>query len=363
MKRLLAEIGRGQLAPVYLLWGTDSGAIKTVVAALREAVLRPGGVSTGMEAFNHEQLDATRLLAAAEVLNACAQMPMMASRRLVELSAPEDFGKHKRVEELDGEVKAPESKRDDAVSALIEYFDNPNPSTVLVLSSTGIDGKSKLVKAAKKAAGVVEIKLAPAGEDEAFDALVDEARRRELPLSPPGARALIDAVGTSLSELVPALERAVAFSGGAAVGREHVEAVVASTREINVFDLTDAIGRSDHVRALEILARMFSTGERDSGQAMKLLGLLLWQIRRLCTVTFARDPARALNSKPFAVQKLQQQARGYDERRLRAAYAGLARLDSDLKGGSKLAYESPYIALQRWVLDTCGALPDVDPRR
>ncbi|MCA9701833.1 MAG: hypothetical protein KC431_30205, partial [Myxococcales bacterium] len=119
MKQLLAAIADGKLAPVYLLWGEDAAAIKTVVTAVREAVLRPGGVSTGMEAFNHEQLDATRLLAAAEVLNACAQMPMMAPRRLVELSGPEDFGKHKRVEELDGEVKALESKRDDAVAALI----------------------------------------------------------------------------------------------------------------------------------------------------------------------------------------------------------------------------------------------------
>ena len=79
-------------------------------------------------------------------------------------------------------------------------------------------------------------------------------------------------------------------------------------------------------------------------------------------VEFARDPAGALGIKPFAVRKLEEQAAGFDERRLRAAYAGLARLDADLKGGSKLAYESPYMAIQRWVLDTCLALPGVDPR-
>ncbi|PRP90541.1 DNA polymerase III subunit delta [Enhygromyxa salina] len=363
MSGLLDAIGGGgELAPVYLLWGDDQAAIKAVVAALREAALRPGGVSTGMEAFNHEQFDAPYVLAAAEVLNACGQVPMMSARRLIELSSPEDFGRHRKAEELDGETKELESKRDDAIAALIEYFDDPNPTTVLVVTSSGIKGTSKLVKAAKKSKSVVERKFSPPDEREAVDELLAEASRRELPLSPAGAHALVGAVGTSLSELIPALERAVAFSDGARVEREHVEAVVASTREANVFDLTDAIGRSDHVRALEILARMFHTSEKDPGQAMKLLGLLLWQTRRLCTVKFARDPAAALNSKPFAVRKLQQQASGFDERRLRAAYAGLARLDADLKGGSKLAYESPFIALQRWVLDTCGALPDVDPR-
>ena len=354
------DIGQGRIAPVYLLWGEDQAALKTVVEALREAVLRPGGASTGMEAFNHEQFDAPYVGAAAELLNACGQVPMMAARRLIELSSPEDFGRHKRAEELDGEAKPLESKRDDAIDAIIEYFDQPNPSTVLVIQSGNLKATSKLVKAAKKARQVVEHRFEPAEEGEAVGALMAEARRREFPLSPAAATALVNAVGTSMSELIPALERAVAFAGGARVEREHVEAVVASTRETNVFDLTDAIGARDHVRALEILARMFSTGEKDSGQAMRLLGMLLWQTRRLCTVKFARDPAAALNMKPFAIRKLQQQANNFDEQRLRAAYAGLARLDSDLKGGSKLAYESPYIALQRWILDTVGALPGVD---
>lgn len=358
----LKRTANDRLAPVYLLWGEDQSALEAVVKALRDAVLRPGGVSTGMEAFNHESFDGPYVGAAAEVLNACGQVPMMAERRLVELASPEDFGRYKRAEESDGETKALESKRDDAIDALIAYFDAPNPSTVLIMTSSGLKGTAKLVKAAKKAAHVVEHKFSPPSEDDAVGELMAEAKRRQLALSPAAATALVNAVGTSLSELIPALERAVAFAAGARVEREHAEAVVASTREVNVFDLTDALGQSDHLRALEILARMFSTGEKDTGQGLRLLGMLLWHSRRLCTVKFATNPAEALNIKPFAVRKLQQQAASFDERRLRAAYAGLARLDSDFKGGSKLAYESPFMALQRWVLDTCGALPSVDPR-
>jgi DNA polymerase-3 subunit delta len=360
-QELLDELGRGRVAPIYLLWGDDRAALEAVLGALREAVLRPGGVSTGMEAFNHEQFDAPYVGAAAEVLNACAQIPMMAPRRLVELSSPEDFGRHKRAEELDGDVKPLESKRDDAIDAFIGYFDAPNPSTVFVLTSSGLSGVSRLVKAAKNSANVVERKFEPAGDGEAVAELLAEARRLGVLVSSAGAQALVNAVGTSLSELLPALERAVAYADGERVERVHVEAVVASTREANVFDLTDAIGLGDHVRALEILAHMFHTGEKDSGQANRLLGMLLWQTRRLCTIKFASDGGDALNLRGFGLRKLQDQARGFDERRLRAAYAGLARLDGDLKGGSKLAYESPYMALQRWVLDTCGALPQVDP--
>jgi DNA polymerase-3 subunit delta len=342
--RLVAAITAGQIAPVYLLWGPDQAALAKVVEALRATVLRPGGVSTGMEAFNHEQFDAPYLGAASQVLNACAQVPMLADRRLIELSSPEDFGRHKRDDELDGSSKPLESKRDDAIKALIEYFAAPNPTTVLVVTSSGLNGKSKLVNAAKKSKGVVEHKFEPPSEGDAARGLQAEAKRLGFELSPAAARTLVDAVGTTLSELIPALERAAAFAGaGIRVEREHVDAVVATTREANVFDLTNAIGRGDHVQALEILARMFSTKEKDPGQAMRLLGMLLWQTRQQCTTAFARP--------------------GPANHRLRAAYAGLARLDSDLKGGSKLAYESPYMALQRWILDVCQALPGVDPRR
>jgi DNA polymerase-3 subunit delta len=362
VRDLIDAVGQGRLAPIYLLRGEDTAAIQAVVAAIREAVLRPGGESTGMESFNHEQLDAPYVATAAEVLNSCEQVPMLAARRLVELSSPEDFGRHKRVEDAEGEAKPLESKREDAIEAVIEYFERPNPSTVLVITSAGLKGTHRMVKLARSSAHVVERKFGAPSEETAIDDLLEEAQRRELPLAPGGAAALVAAVGTTLSELLPALERAVAFADGDRVEREHVEATVAITREANVFDLTDAIGRGQHVRALEILARMFHTSEKDSGQAMRLLGMLLWQTRRLCTVKFARDPAGALGIKPFAIRKLESQAAGFDERRLRAAYAGLARLDADIKGGSKLAYESPYMALQRWVLDTCSALPGVDPR-
>ena len=65
---------------------------------------------------------------------------------------------------------------------------------------------------------------------------------------------------------------------------------------------------------------------------------------------------------PFLQRQYEQQARGFSEQRLRTAYAALVRLDSDLKGGSAAAYASPFMAIQRWILDTCGALPGVDPR-
>jgi len=355
-------LASGDFAPVYLLWGEDHGALSEALRGLRQAILHPEGVDSGMDAFNHETFDARYLGAASRVLNACGQLPVMAKHRLVELASPEEFGAHRRKSRDDEAVPAsPESRRDDAVRAVMDYMAEPNPGAILLIHSTGIKGTSKLVKAAKKAPQVLEIRFQVANDADAISMLIAAARRRKIPLQRDAAQALVSAVGPKMGDLIPALERAWAYAEGP-VQREHVDAVVVTTREANVFDLTDAIGNRDASAALALLARMFSTGEKDPGTALRLMGMLLWHMRRLFVVVSAEDPAKALGLRPFALRKLESQARTLGEARLRLAYAGLARLDRDLKGGSKLAYESPYLVMQRWVMDVCGVLPHVAPR-
>ena len=159
----------------------------------------------------------------------------------------------------------------------------------------------------------------------------------------------------------------------ATVGHEHpawtparitiadVEVMVARTREGNIFHLTDAVGRGDAAAALAALAQMFSAGEKETGVAMQVLAMLTRQIRMIYTAKVG-GPGAFGSMPSFVTRQFETQARGFSEARLRSAYAALVRLDSDLKGGSYVAYATPFMALQRWILDTCRALPGVDAR-
>ena len=82
-----------ELASVYLLWGDNAPQIRSAVAKIRDALFGEGRPGHGLEAFNTERFDAPYVRSSAEVLTACAQLPVMAERRLVELSGPEAFGK------------------------------------------------------------------------------------------------------------------------------------------------------------------------------------------------------------------------------------------------------------------------------
>jgi len=361
VKALTRAISSGELASVYVLYGDEPAAIREVVDAIREALIPAADeAAQSMAAFNHERFDGADVRSASQVLDACAQMPMLAARRLVELTNPDDLGRGGRGED------GPVSTKEKAIDALAGYIKAPSPTTVLLITGSGIDGRSKLVSTAKRA------KTAHAQKFEGFkndnDArrmVISEARERGRSIDDEAAHALISSVGTGRTEILEGLDRVILFAGDrTALAVADVHAVIAQTRDVDIFAITDAVGRGDHRHALALLAQIFVAGEKDTGLAHRLFALLTRQIRLVMSAKANEGRYREVaDVPPFLIRKIEGQAQGFSMERLQAAYAGLARLDYDLKGGSHIAYATPYLALQRWILETCGALPGVDPRR
>jgi DNA polymerase-3 subunit delta len=350
MSDLEAAIAKGDVAPVYVLYGNEPAPMREIVQALRKAVLAPG-----MEAWNHERFAGRELEAVGAVLDACGQLPMMAERRLVELSDPEAIGKG-RAAGKDGEL-----------DGLVAYLAAPNPTTVLVITSSGIDARSRLVTAAKKTGVVLKIEAWKRDQD-AVQWVAELAARRGMKIARNVAARLVELVGTGQSELGAALERADLHAGkGRAITDADLDAVVTHTREAVIFELTDAVGMRAHEKALEVLAQLFTENPTgDIGQASMVLSMLIRQLRLLFTAkALGGDPnriAQVCGLPPFVAKKIATQVRGFDERRLRRAYAALARLDRDLKGGSFAVVREPFVALQRFILDACDALPNTAAR-
>lgn len=350
VQALVKGIAAGKLQPVYVLYGEEPAAIRAVVTALRRHLIPPDdAVAQSMAAFNHEKFEGADLKSAGAVLSSCQQVPMMAKKRLVELANPEDIAKGGG-----DDAGSPAA----AIDALANYIKAPSPSTVLVISSMAIDGRSKLVTACKKDGWAHKFE-ALKRDDEAAALVISEAQARGKGIAREAANMLVAAVGTGRSELLAALEQVMLHAGERAVGVADVEAMVVHTREGNIFHLTDAVGRGEAQAALTVLARMFSAGEKETGTSLQVLAMLTRQIRMLYT---AKVGASHSIQPPFLQRQYENQARGFSEARLRTAYAALVRLDSDLKGGSAAAYASPFMAIQRWILDTCAAMPGVDPR-
>lgn len=345
----VADIKSGKLAPVYVLYGSEHGPMRAVVEALREAVL-----DESFAAFNHERFVGRDLEGVGRVLEACAQVPVMAKRRLVELDEPEAIGK--------GRGKDDPKRLDD----LVEYLASPSPTTILVLTSSGIDARSKLVTAAKKK-GVVEKYEGLRRTEDAAAFVAEHAETLGLSIDRDAIAALVDRCGGSPSALAGALQQAALHAGaGARVTAKDVHAVVTDAREAVVFDLTDAVGLGRHERALAVLHRMLAQGEPGMAEIGPLLAMLARQLRLLMQTHDAglrtSDVEAQLGVPSFVARKLVEQARGFSLPRLRRAFAALVRLDGDLKGGSFVGSKSPELLVERWILEACDALPGVARR-
>jgi DNA polymerase III subunit delta len=346
---LLADIAAGKLAPVYVLYGSEHAPMRAVVEALRAKLLDPA-----MAAFNHERFVGRDLEGPGKVLEACAQVPMLASHRLVELDEPEAIGK--------GRAAAPPKLLD----PLVDYIAAPYTSTVLVLTSSSIDARSRLVTAAKKH-GVVEKFEGLRRTDDAVVWVREHARATGVVLDGAAAETLVERVGNSPSALTAALEQAAIYAGaGAKVGVAEVTAVVTDAREAVVFDLTDAVGMGKHARALAVLRRMFSQGDGGMAEAGPLLAMLARQLRMLLVAhgcgLRSGELERAASLPPFIARKMIDQAKRFSVERLHRAFAALVRLDGDLKGGSFVVSREAQLGLERWILEACNALPGVAPR-
>ena len=132
-EQAIREAQEQKLRPVYLLVGDERHLEGNVVQALRAAA-----TAGGIPGLNEDQIQAHDS-AVDTALSAARTLPMMAKRRFVLVRGLEHW------EPREGS----ESK---ALDRLLEYAQNPAPTTTLVLLGGGLDKRRKLVTSARNPA-------------------------------------------------------------------------------------------------------------------------------------------------------------------------------------------------------------------
>ena len=300
------EVSPDKLEPVYVLASGEPLLVDRAVAALKDA-----SVPEALRAFNLDAMEG-KGATAARVLAAARTVPMMATRRLV------------LVREI-GAMTAAE------MGGLIEYLDDPCPSTVLVATASKVDRRLKFFAAAGKKGWLVEL----SAPRDLAGWVQTEAARRKVQIRPDAVRRLVEAVGADLARLALALDQLALYAGPRAVSADDVDDLVADTRERSVFELTDAIGAADRGRALGAVAALVDQRQSPIG----VVSMLGRHIRQLSLYRAGmksgmgkQELARLLAVPPFVVDKLGRQADRFPDAALDRAIAALSLADRALKG-------------------------------
>jgi DNA polymerase-3 subunit delta len=317
------ELAAGKLRPAYLLAGGDALLRDDASRAISDAVL-----ADAPRDFNFDRLDGASC-SEGQLLDAVRSLPVLAERRLVLLREPE--------------AKSGGSKTlASALSTALEEIREVSP-TVLVVTASKVDKRSKWVKAFGEPAALV-VCDPPKGAPAIVAFIRQEAKRRRISLQPGAAEALAEAVGPQLLMLRQELEKAALHAGsGRPVTRQDVMATVSAVAEEPMWDLTDAIGEGRTPDALAILGRLLGSGTPPP----MLLGSLASHFRRLVR----SRSGGSVPGHPFAVRKIESQSRRYTQRRLVACLRAIHEVDEALKGQGSLP---PDIALERLVIGLSG---------
>jgi len=306
---LLAELAKGDLAPIYCLHGNEHFLVDRALAGIRKAVL--GSETAAATGFDYDTFDLreTPLL---QVIAAARTLPMWSKRRLVVASG------------IDG-VKA------EQLEPLVAYVADPNPRGCLVLVGDKVDGRLRPFLALRKAGFLHEFSRLK--DRDLASWLASEARRRRLAIEPGAVQALAEAAGPDLGRVVQALEQVALYAGGP-IKREHVEDLIPESRERGIFELTRAIGTGDVSLALRLVANML----RNREPALKIQFMLLrqlrqiWRAKELVAASVPRaEIASAIGIAPFFLDDVLVPAGRMSTSALRRSFLHLYQADRSLK--------------------------------
>jgi DNA polymerase-3 subunit delta len=318
-------------ASVVLIEGPEATLRDAALAELRESVL-----AGALREFNEDRFDLSLSgLDPLAIIAAARTLPVMAARRLVLVRGLSE----KRAEKfLDG--------------AFLEYLEAPLETTCLVLEAESVDKRQKWVKRVAKIGRVIEC-TPPNRPADVRRWIEGRMTQRGMRAQSGVASTLFDLVGPDLDRLALEIEKLALYLGdGGTLDADDVAELVGQLRERAVYELCDAIGERRLANALRMVGEMSDQGQPP----LMLVGALANHFRRLLRARELRPleagaVQRKLGLHPFAAEKLVEQARRFDLRRLRACLEAVRRTDLALKGGVPIG---PRMALERLVLAVCA---------
>lgn len=321
-------------APVYLLHGAEGFLLDMALARLQKTVLPAGINDFNYDIFYGKEADGGRVVAA------CDTLALFGGRRMVV------------VREIH---RVPQADLD----AIITYLANPAPSTTLICHGQTNDApinKSKRFYRTVAKVGVAQ-EFRALREWEVGTFLTKQARGRGLEISRSASDALISSVGSDLALLDGALEKVDLYLGSSdsprQVDDDVLEAVIAVTRNHDVFELTDAIAGRDVVSAMTLIDRMLGQGPSAIGINL----MVARQLRQLLALKIAAEQrlskaatAKAAGVNPYFLDKLARAAAGFSQHELRAGLDLALATDRRLKS-SRL---SSRTLLEQMIINVCA---------
>jgi DNA polymerase-3 subunit delta len=287
-EKIISEWKKNVFRPVYWLEGEEEYFIDEVVDYAENHILSPADAGFNLSVFYGKDAEW------AAVVNACRRYPMFAERQVVLL-------------------KEAQAMRD--IDKLEGYIENPQPSTVLVVSykEKKVDGRSRLAKVIKEKGELLSTKKLY--DNQLPEWALEVVRRKGFTISQKALLLLIDHIGNDLSRIAGELDKlSVNIVGKREITEDDIESYVGISKEYNVFELQNALARKDLAGCIRII-QYFESNPKAAPIQLVLPALYNFfsKVYQLFGLSGAADKeiASALGVNPFFVKDYKNAARVY----------------------------------------------------
>jgi len=329
----LAELKKGDLAPVYLLHGPESYLREQAIERLKEFVLPLGG-----EQLNFDVLDGSQM-SGREIATAAAYASFIPGRRLVLVRSPQIF-------------EAKSEKNDKDIKHVLDYLSCPNNGTCLVFETAqNVDRRKKIYKETARVGRAIEFTLLKPADLTKW--LAKRVKEEGCAIDRVAVEELLARRGRDMYTLYHEIQKLACFIGpGNTISIETVRLMVAPRVEHNIFEVVDAIGEKNCVRALSGIRDLL----QQKQQPQQIIGMvarqfrLIFQVQGLAQSGKSREQIiAALKLHPFVYTKIYAQRKNFSAGQLVEALNKLTELDYAIKTG-RVDF---YPAMEGYILKIC----------
>lgn len=278
---VLGEINSGNLKPIYFLCGEEEFYLDQLLDQFSKVI------PAEQKDFNFDLLYGQDITPA-KALSIAKSFPMMAEKRVLIIR---NFMNLSKGGSADGSASG-------HINDFVEYFDSPNPSTLLILfDEKKPAGNTKIGKKLKssKHCGFYEFErmadyLIP-------DWVIDWVRSHHSKnIEPAAAQLLSQFVGNNLQLLSTEIDKVCTFVDTSdTVSEADVKNIIGSYREFTAIELKEAIIARNMEQSLYISEQMLQHTKSDTGELIRLVGFFtsvftnVWQILRLSEKGIAKN--------------------------------------------------------------------------
>ncbi len=307
---IIKSLKAKKFSPIYFLQGEESYFIDEVINEIEHHILEETEKSFNQIVLYGKECNAK------QIVDQAMLYPMMAERRVVIVKEAQYMSKFE---------------------ALLPYFQNPSPQTILAIAHKHkkLDKrKKKLWDALKKNAVILETKRLYDNQVPGF--ISDLAKKKKITINQKLAFIISEYLGSDLSKISNEIDKlALNLDAGEEVTADHIQEYIGISKDYNVFELQKALGSKNKSRCYQII-KYFSENEKAHPIQMNIGALYNYFNKLFLVKKFGKSDSRTIASKlrisPFFAGEYTAAASKYSLPELRNAFLLLHEMDKRSKG-------------------------------